>query len=66
MFLQKSAKFCSYKNRGIMLCTTMYAVIHCLTHSYDLNQMTYYIAALIETKKKVRVGERGRDGERIH
>lgn len=41
MFPQKSGKISAYKNRAIMLCTTMYAVIHCLTHSYDLNQMTY-------------------------
>lgn len=52
-----------------MLCTTMYAVIHCLTHSYDLNQTTYYIAALTETttttKKKGWGGARGkREGRR--
>lgn len=66
MFLQKSAKTDSYKNRGIMLCTTMYVVIHCLTHSYVLNQTTYYIAALTESKKKFGAREKGWDGERIH
>jgi len=58
MFLQKSAKISPYKCRGILSCTSTHAVIHYLTYSYDLNQMTYYNAALIETKQGRGGGER--------